>query len=170
MKLKEAEAESYIIKGEEFSLPNKELAKFIKDTITKGNSFRFKAKGFSMCPFIRDGDIITVSPLSNSKIGFGKIVAIVSPNTGRSVVHRVVGKNGNCYVSKGDNTFKPDGLISREVILGYVTQIERNGKKSYIGLGPERILAAKLNRLLFFPFLFFIWRFMHPGMRTFKVE
>lgn len=169
MKLKETEPEFYITKGEELSLSGKDLAGLIQDVIDKGNSFRFKVKGFSMSPFIKDNDVLTISPLVNSVIGFGKAAAFIHPETGKMVVHRVVGKNRTCYLIKGDNIIKPDALISEKNTMGYVTRIERNDKNVFFGLGPERFLIAFLSRWsLLFPLLLFLRRFVRPVIKRFK--
>lgn len=169
MKLKEAEPEFYIIKEKEFSLCGKDLAGLIQDTVAKNDSFRFKVKGFSMSPFIKDGDVVTISPPFNSSVGFGEMVAFICPGTGRLVIHRVVGKSGNYYLIKGDDIIKPDGLISEENILGRITEVQRNGKKAFLGLGPARFLIAFLSRwFLLFSILFFLRRFVRPAIKRLK--
>ncbi len=51
-----------------------DLLELSKDLFRKGKSARFQAKGWSMRPFIRDGDFIVVSPLENSSIKAGDMV------------------------------------------------------------------------------------------------
>ncbi len=150
----------------ELSLSNAALTKLIQDAITKEASFRFQAKGFSMLPFIRDGDVITIAPLSCSFMAFGDSVAFIHPKTGNLVIHRIISRHGNSYMIKGDNIFKPDGLITREDILGYVASVERNGKKALFGLGPERFLIALLSRVNVFCFLLSAHRVMRLATRN----
>lgn len=171
MKLNESGAEFCAISEEELFFSGKDLAELLRETIAKGHLFRFKAKGFSMCPFIRDGDIITVSPLTDEKIGFGEIIAFIHPDTDKLVVHRVVGKSQEKYFIKGDNVFKPDGLILKERILGCVTRIERGNKKNHLGLGAERFLTGWLNRSLFLFVLCSVWRWAREGVnKIFKCQ
>src|SRR3972149_9018543 len=86
-----------------------ELSEEIMD---KGACLRFRARGFSMRPFIRDGDFITVSPIENSSIRIGDVV-FYSTAENKVIAHRVIkkyGKNGNVkLLIKGDATFSlPD--------------------------------------------------------------
>ena len=146
MKLKEVESGFSIIAEEEFSLSGKALAELIQATLAKGAGFRLKVKGFSMFPFIRDGDVITISNLPDSSMNFGRISAFFDSQTGKLVMHRIVGKNNGGYLIKGDNTFKADRLICKENILGYVNRIERNNKAVFLSLGWERLLIAFFSK------------------------
>jgi len=99
-----------------------------------------------MSPFIKDGDVVTISPIHISSPSIGDVVAFIYKETGKLLIHRVVGKSGESYLTRGDNTLEGDGLIYSANILGYVTRVERNGKKVSLGLGPERFLIACLAR------------------------
>jgi len=109
-------------------------------------SLRFHTKGVSMAPFIKDQDIITISPLSNCAIGLGETVVFMHPQTKKLFIHRIIGRSQDYYHIKGDNIFSTDGLIPRENILGVVTQVERKGKKIIFGLGYERYIIAALSK------------------------
>jgi signal peptidase len=130
------------------------LPELVKDILSKGVECRFQAKGHSMSPFIKDGDIVTISPLTRSSPGLGDVVAFNHPETGKLFVHRIVLKKRDSYIVKGENAFEADGLIKKGNILGFVTRVERKGKKVLLGLGPERFLIAFLTRRgLLFPLL-----------------
>jgi hypothetical protein len=112
-----------------------------------------------MSPFIKDGDLLTVSPNVCSSPGIGDVVAFIHKETGRLLIHRVVGKNGESYLTRGDNTLEEDGFTYRANILGHISKVERNGKKVSLGLGPERFLIAYLTRKgLLLSFVLPIWR------------
>jgi signal peptidase I len=133
-------------KGEGLFLSGAVLLELLRSVLEKGVPFRFQANGFSMSPFIRDGDVVTVSPLFDLTPHLGDVVAVIEPGTGRLVLHRVVEKKGSSYITKGDNIAKEDGLVPTENILGFVTKVERKGERVAVGFGPERILIAILNR------------------------
>lgn len=158
MNLKKTEIKFSTIKEEELFISGKDLAALLKATLAKDSYFRFKVKGFSMSPFIKDNDVVTVSPLLDSKIDFGRTVAFVHPKTERLAIHRIVDKIGDYYLIKGDCVFNADGLIPRENILGVVTKIERRCRKIFLGLGFERIIIALLSQARFLSFIFWIWR------------
>ncbi len=165
MKLKETKSEFSTIK-EEISLSGVALAELLQATLAKGAPFRFKVKGFSMSPFIKCQDVLTVSPFNGRALGLGNIVAFIHPLTENLVIHRIVGKQGNFYLIKGDNAIKPDALVLEENILGYVTKVEREGKRVFLGLGPERFLIVLLSRTsIFFPFLLTVWRIVRSLIR-----
>ena len=109
-------------------------------------SFRFRAAGVSMSPFIKNGDIITVAPKNKSPISLGDIVAFIHHETGRLVVHRVIKKVESFFIIRGDNTPLEDGLIPLSNVLGKVTSVERDGQKVYLGLGLERRIIAVLSK------------------------
>jgi hypothetical protein len=98
-----------------------------------------------MTPFIRNEDVITISPLQKSSPGVGDVIAFVLPEADALCIHRIVGKRGDLYVSKGDNSAEADESVLRENILGVVTRLERHGKEVRLGLGPERFLIAFLG-------------------------
>jgi hypothetical protein len=99
-----------------------------------------------MSPSIRDGDLIQVAPVTGAAPRLGQVVACVHPGGRGPVVHRVIARQGSCFLTKGDNASLADGLVARSQILGVVTLVERNGGRVPAGLGPERIVIAWLSR------------------------
>jgi hypothetical protein len=101
-----------------------------------------------MSPFIRDGDVITLAPMISGKLGLGDVVAFTRPDTGHLVVHRITALKGNQAQIRGDSlSEKPDGIFPVNSLLGCVIRIERNQKRIWLGLGPERALIAWLSRM-----------------------
>ena len=158
---------SHLIEKEgELSLSETTLVELLQEVLSKGAPFRFRAKGFSMYPFIKDGDVITVSPLRRTSLSLGDVVAFIPPRTEKLTIHRVIGKKGNSCLIRGDNTSQNDGLIHETNILGYVTRVERDGKKVSLGLGLERFIIAFLTRRgLLSPFLLPVWKLIRPLIR-----
>jgi signal peptidase I len=93
----------------------------------KGADFRFKATGRSMHPTIRDGDILTLSPLNGLRPASNDVVAFHHPDTGNLVVHRIIGIASVTFEGRGDNSEESDGQIPISNIVGLVTRLERNG-------------------------------------------
>ena len=90
-----------------------------------------------MHPFIKDGDVSTVSPLGKNAPGLGDVVAFVQGEIRNLVVHRVIGIKANSYFIKGDGSTGADSPVLGANLLGLVTRV---------GLGPERFLIALLTR------------------------
>ena len=139
------------------------MAKFLHTMAERDLSFRFRARGLSMHPFIRDNDVVTVSPPSDGSPRFGNVVAFIQPQTGKLALHRVVGKRHEDCLIKGDAIAEPDGFLPNKGILGYVTKVERDGKEVLLCLGPGKSLIAFFSRTgLFSHLLFPVWKFFRP--------
>ena len=146
MKSQKLKPSLFARKGGELSLSGPALVELLRAVLYKGKPFRFRAKGFSMSPFVMDGDIITVSPLTGDLPRLGEVVAYISAETGRLIVHRVIGKRGKGCLIRGDSAWEKQDWVTEAYILGRVTRVERNGKPVGLGLGPERRLIALLSR------------------------
>jgi signal peptidase I len=141
-------------KAEQVLLSGPALSEILRAVLGKGVPVRFQAKGFSMSPFIKNGDVVTISPLEDTSPGVGDVIAFVHEGTDRLYVHRVIRKKGEFYIPKGDSILGADGSVSRKDVLGFVTRVERNGKDVFLGLGPERFVIAFLGcRGLLLPFI-----------------
>jgi hypothetical protein len=131
----------------ELSISGKELSELMRDALARGATFRFRARGWSMAPFIRDGDTLTVSPPAPREPSVGQVVAFVRPGTGQLLVHRVIAAAPRGYDIQGDNAPGTlDVSVPLEEILGWVTRVTRDGRDVRLGLGPERRLIALLSR------------------------
>ena len=144
------------------------LSELVKDILSKDAECRLEAKGHSMSPFIKDGDVVTLSPLFDYLPGVGDVVAFIRPETGNLVIHRVIWEKGDSYLVSGGDASCVEGPIKKGSILGRVTKVERKGKKVLIGLGPERFLITFLARKgLLFPLLIPMWRLIRPFAKIF---
>jgi hypothetical protein len=124
-----------------------ELGKLIQDMLSLETPIRLKATGSSMTPFIRDGDVLTISPKSKINPSLGKVVAFVNAEKQNLLIHRIIKVKAHSLLIKGDNSYeKTDGWIDRNQILGCVTRIERDERDIRFGLGVERYLLAFLSR------------------------
>jgi signal peptidase I len=130
----------------ELRLSGRGLRQLLEAVLEKRRSFRFRATGFSMSPFIKDGDVLTLSPLARGKPRLGDIVAFPNATTNGLVVHRVVEIEGDCAMTKGDNADWPDGRVPLGDVLARVTLVERGGRNVRRGLGAERLFIASLSR------------------------
>jgi hypothetical protein len=125
-------------------LSGESLAGLMGAVLEKGKPFRFEARGESMRPAIRDGDIVTVAPKGGRTPRTGDIVAFVHPETAAARIHRIVGVEEGRYILKGDNALGADPAVGRDAILGFVVILERGGRRR--PLEPS-FLAAALARL-----------------------
>ena len=156
----------YAVPGGVHSLTGKALREFLQAVLAKGASFRFEARGLSMHPFIKDQEVITISPVQRSRLYCGDVVAFCHPETGRLTVHRIVKKNAQGFFLQGDNCPEADGLIPAAGLLGRVTEVGGKNRFRRLGLGPERFFLALLSRYsLLQPILYLIHRVLRPFLR-----
>ncbi len=150
----------------DLKIPGPALVELLRAVLDKGVPFRFRAKGFSMTPFIKDGDVITVFPLEGSRPRLGDIVAFTHPVTKRLCIHRMIGKKKDNFILKGDNVSGIEDIVTLNSLLGCVKLVERNEKQAFLGLGPERFLIALLVRTRILPTLLpFLWRLVRPVVK-----
>ena len=148
--------------------PDHFLVELVEEVLSKGVRCRLQVKGYSMSPFIKDGDVVTISPIVDSSPRVGDVIAFIHPKTEKLIIHRVVGKIWDACLVKGENAVEPDGLIERNHMIGIITRVERKGKKVFFGLGPERFLIAMLTRKnLLLPVLRPVWRIFRPIVQRF---
>ncbi|MCX8038353.1 MAG: hypothetical protein N3D11_15095 [Candidatus Sumerlaeia bacterium] len=101
------------------------------DLLRSGYGIRFQARGWSMYPTIREGDVITAQPTDPTQVRPGDILLCTS--AGRLVVHRAisvqVAETGEVlFLLRGDGSTQADGYVPAGDILGKVVGIERNGR------------------------------------------
>lgn len=137
----------FVKKAADLPLSGHALFEIMRMVLDRGLPFRFRARGWSMAPFIKDGDVITVAPLHHSTPGIGDVVAYIRPDEEKLVVHRIIATRSKIAILLGDNGVEyQEELIPQENVLGKVTRIERTGRNVLIGLGPERYMIAWLSR------------------------
>lgn len=137
---------SFSILEDQQSIPSSTFTSLLKGVLDMGASFRFRANGVSMTPFIKQGDLVTLSPYTGSRPRLGDVAAFFFPGTEKLTIHRVVGKKENGYLLKGDNATAIDGVIPPENILARVKKVEREGREIRLGLRQDRYLIALLAR------------------------
>ena len=139
-----------VVRGRELSLSGESLLGLLEAVLAKGVPFRFRARGFSMSPLIKDGDLLTVAPRGKERLRPGDTIAFINPLNGKPTVHRIIRLDRGFVVVKGDNVAETDGLIPEGDVLGIVASVERRGKKVRFGLGIEgRMVAFLSSRGLF---------------------
>ena len=154
-----------VIEPADQTIPNIQFAELMNAVLQKGKPFRFKAAGFSMSPFISDGDILTITPLERV-IRIGQILAIYDGQK-HLYIHRVIKIDDDKYLLKGDNSLTPDGWVTRNEILGFVTTVIHKSGHRQIGLGAERGLIAFCSKIgVLIPVVSILIRLRH----FFKIE
>lgn len=152
MKWKETKSPSERASYTEFLSGDPELTRRMRALLEGGVPVRFRTRGLSMSPFIKTGDVVTISPLEGKRPQLGDIALCSIQNQGL-LIHRIIRSTSKRYTTKGDNCFTADGPIQRSDVLGLVTRVEREGVNRSLGFGPGRAFLALLSRFNLFLYL-----------------
>ena len=89
-----------------------------RQLLNEGGGIRFEARGASMSPAIRDGEMVQVVSAATSELRKGDIV--LTKSQGGFRLHRlvVVDAERDVYITRGDCGQEDDAAVSREEILG----------------------------------------------------
>lgn len=115
------------------------------DLLRRGHSVRFRARGGSMHPTIREGEAITVAPARPVGIRRGDVILY---RVGRGVIaHRVARvahrpDGGLVFIPRGDASQGRDDPVEETAILGRVVAVERGGRAVDPATGRARALAV----------------------------
>ena len=74
------------------SVKDRDISDFLelsKEILKRGSFLRFRARGGSMYPFIRDGEVIIVKPAKVCEVKIGDIIFYCTSQA-RMVAHRVI--------------------------------------------------------------------------------
>jgi len=123
------------------------------DILGAAKGLRFQARGGSMHPMVRDGDVLLVKAVKPSMIKVPDVVLFVN-DLGYAVVHRVIRKRNHqgihWFTLQGDQAGQIDGIFPQNQIMGKLISLERNGdtvetcEPAYRWLG---FMAAVRSRL-----------------------
>jgi hypothetical protein len=150
----------------ELPLSGEAMADLLRLVEERCTPFRFRARGHSMFPFVRDGDVLTISPIGPESLRCGDVVAVALPVSGRLAVHRIVSLSASSVVTRGDNVRRPDGRVPLRDVLGRVARVERRGSDVGFGGGFERGAVALLTRTGLVPWVLApAWRRLRPLLK-----
>ena len=136
----------FVSHGDELHLSNRGQLELLRAMVERGVPLRTTARGFSMTPFIRDRDVITIAPLDGREPHVGEVVAFTRFDTGQMVIHRVIAHANGRWLIRGDHSAQADGVVAAEQLLGRVVRVERDGRPVHLGLGEQGVWVAALSR------------------------
>jgi signal peptidase I len=134
--------ESLKLLGMEFYALGKELAE-------SGISVRLELHGCSMYPFIKDGDVAQITPISMPEAKVGDVIFFRSGD--RLLAHRVIRRiregEGLRLVTRGDNSCQEDSPVSTEAdLVGRVEVVYRDERDIGLDRGFSRFLGHLVAR------------------------
>jgi signal peptidase I len=111
---------------------------------------RLKVTGASMLPSVWPGDVLTVRRRSPAELLPGRIVLCYRDQG--FVAHRMVGRQGDRIITRGDSHLRDDPPFGEDEVLGEVVSILRNGR-------PVPLTPAWWHRI-------FSWTLRHSELCT----
>jgi signal peptidase len=137
----------YKVKGSNTEL-NTIQADFLnvsRELLDSGIPLRFQARGRSMYPLVKDGDILIVRPPGDREVNIGEVIFFRRPD-GPPVAHRVIKiidkTGGKLLVTRGDSLRYYDAPVSPDNVLGRVIRVERKQKRLALTGWPWRIFGV----------------------------
>ena len=98
----------------------------VETEIAAGRSVRFKVKGSSMYPLLREGkDEVTLSELTREP---QVMDILLFRYKGKHLLHRIISISGDIYIIQGDGIYLSKEICQRNDIVGIVTEIHKQGK------------------------------------------
>lgn len=129
----------------ELSVGSQEFETLAAEILARGCTLRFRARGVSMRPFIRDGDVVEVEPIGERPIRRGDVV-LRRGGDGRVLAHRVTLVDGSGEAAlvhtRGDALGYPDGPVSQRQVLGRVVNVARESSRMSLRGVPRRLAAV----------------------------
>lgn len=121
----------------------------IEEQLEKEGFFVSTTSGYSMYPMLRDRrDRVVLRALAKGERLKRGDLPLYRTKDGKYVLHRVLAKHGDVYVTRGDNTYFKE-YVPREQMLGVVTEFYR---------GEKHIRVQQLG----YRFYSFLWMAIYP--------
>ena len=104
------------------------FVELVAQLLDEGHPVRFTARGGSMRPFIRDGDVVTVRCYDGKSPRRGDVAAYLTEQK-QVRLHRVVGGGARCgWLVRGDAHWCAAERVRSGEVLGRVHTVVRDGK------------------------------------------
>jgi signal peptidase I len=144
----------------------------IKDLLKSGVMLRIQVTGFSMEPFLSNGDIVKIQKVKPDALLPGDLVFFINQQE-CLVLHRLIKKkkaaNGTIRLqTKGDALFYCDELFKPDHLIGKVCMIEKMDSARQINLESLQSRIISYLFALFQRFKINILFFMKPGLHVMR--
>jgi hypothetical protein len=139
------------------TMPMASLREVLEEALDKGTRADFRARGLSMSPTVRDGDVVTVRRVRSDELHLGDIVTFWRAD--QLVMHRVIevgqpeADSSPGFRTAGDGNAEEDGIQPGDALLGRVVLV-RGSRNDWSPDDPTarvrglfRVALAKRPRL-----------------------
>lgn len=105
------------------TLANSLFFQQVREFLGEGKEVVFSLRGSSMKPFLQEGDLITIKPVSGLNLKVGHIVLAYFKNG--YVLHRIIRLDRNVIYMAGDANLVQIEKIGRDAIIGFLSEAKR---------------------------------------------
>lgn len=129
-------------------VPNNIFFAQVESEIGEGRSVRFKVKGTSMFPLLRnEKDEVLLSPIAEEP---KKMDIVLFRYNGKHILHRIIDIKDGRFIIQGDGIYLTSEHCKEEDIVGVVTSIYKRGWKPFnVSSGIYRCLSMIWLKLRF---------------------
>ena len=115
----------------------------IEQMLERDGVIVYKTRGVSMRPMLKQNrDLVTVRKFEGRLKKYD--VPLYRRKAGGYVLHRIIGLKDDCYIIRGDNTFKKEYVPDSEV-LGVLTEFKRKGRDHSVDSAGYKLYARFWN-------------------------
>ncbi len=157
-----------VVHSDVMALPARHFMPVIRDALERGQQVRMTARGSSMFPSIRNGDIVAIDPMETTAVVGDVVLVQCAPEAEgeRYVLHRVVRVEGGAFYLRGDCQRDCEGPFTNKDILGRAVSVYRSGRERRLDRGMYRRAGLAWNRCA--PFNVWVFQLIRrfQGKRT----
>ncbi|MBR4749113.1 MAG: S24/S26 family peptidase [Abditibacteriota bacterium] len=122
----------------------------LEELLRRDGVLVYKTRGASMAPMLReDRDLVIIAPPKEPP---RKGDVILFRQGSLYVLHRIVGRQDGCFITRGDNNYTPE-TAPEEAVVGVLTGFKRKGREYGVRHPGYRLYA-------------FLWTFFFPLRRS----
>ncbi len=124
------------------ALKMEQIALLMEDVFAQGGAFRFRPTGRSMLPMLRErrDTVLLCSPAKRPPRKYD--VVLYRRNNGQFWLHRIVGREGDCFSLCGDNQYQVERGVRPEQIAGVLIKFTRGKREIRVDSPLYRGYAA----------------------------
>ena len=126
-----------------------ELYELSGELLNSNQQVKLKVGGYSMFPFLKNGDIITLQKCKASDLKTGDVVGFKTGN--KWIAHRLIKKskvnNKLFLLTKGDTCRHKDPLFTEENYIGKVVSFSRKSKEFNLNNSFLKFVGILIARL-----------------------
>lgn len=105
-----------------------EITPIMREVLDGGGRVKLSPRGVSMLPFIREerDEVTLTKPSAPYRKGD---VFLYEREDGNLVLHRLVGRNKNGLIFRGDNQLHKEFAVAPQTLIGLVSSVHRKGRE-----------------------------------------